>query len=172
MHTNLTLTKSAGVPTKPPVKPVEIYLSGPDGSLCPGPLPGPCPDYPVLTTDAAQQHLAVEGERPLAVLGHVVPHGLVDSEPGQGVGHLGRGPGSEDWALHPALSSSHGPWGHPVSILKPLSLQIAKPIHKPRGAVPSCSQPQFSLLKLEGSPLPRTHPVINLKGEEKVAEAP
>lgn len=80
-----------------------------DGSLCPGPLPGPCPDYPVLTTDAAQQHLVVEGERPLVVLGHVVPHGLVDSEPSQGVGHLGRGPGSEDWALYPAQSLPMGP---------------------------------------------------------------
>jgi hypothetical protein len=67
-----------------------------EDSPCPHSWPGSGPSYLALTAEATQQHLAVEGKRPLAVLGHAVSHGLIDGEPCQGVGHLGKGHGSEE----------------------------------------------------------------------------
>lgn len=95
-HTDLTLTISAGVPTKPPMQPGATDPRANMWRLAMPTCTHPPRPSRQLTADGAQRHLLVERQGPLAALGHVVPHGLIDGEPSQGVGHLGaEGPSSE-----------------------------------------------------------------------------
>lgn len=85
-RTDLTFTMSAGVPTKPPVKPAAKGELGsgllrPDGARAEGPSSS-------LTSHRTQEHFLVEGGRPLAALAQAVPRSLIDGKAGQGVRHL------------------------------------------------------------------------------------
>lgn len=72
--------------------------------------PTPRPGWQ-LTADGAQQHLLVEGQGPLAALGHVVPHSLIDGEPSQGVGHLGEQGAQRVQEVQLIPTPHHGPRG-------------------------------------------------------------
>lgn len=88
-RTDLTFTMSAGVPTNPPAKPVAKEVLG-QGLIHPGRARAKGPTA-WLTSCCTQEHLLVEGGRPLAALAQVFLCGLIDAKASQGICHLDEG---------------------------------------------------------------------------------